>query len=191
MNFTYLTMQWLDYLNAVVRFVIPDAAREHVPSDSSRQSVSAVADTVQSSISSGMHHVETFAVSSQQASAVGVLDILLSALIPIVFAVTVGMLIWKRFETRRSIELAMIEKGLDPRGAPAEQDSTRKFRALRFGLLLVGVGTGLCVALIIWNTFPASIPDDYRPFVALTSVSFFSGLALTIYHIVATSLEKR
>ncbi|MFN4908845.1 MAG: DUF6249 domain-containing protein [Bacteroidota bacterium] len=191
MNFTYLTMQWLDYLNAVVRYVMPGTAREYVPSDSARRSATAVADTVQSSISSGMHHVETFAVSSQQASAVGVLDILLSALIPIVFAATAGILIWKRIEARRAIELAMIENGLDPRRSTTEQDSTRKFRALRFGLLLVGVGTGLCVALIIWNTFPAAIPEDYYPFVALTSVSFFSGLALTIYHIVATSLEKR
>ncbi|HBB25361.1 MAG TPA: hypothetical protein DCZ59_03760 [Bacteroidetes bacterium] len=191
MNFTYLTMQWLDYLNAVVRYVMPGTAREYVPSDSARRSATAVADSVQSSISTGMQQIETLTVSANQNAAVGVLDMLLSALIPIVFAATAGILIWKRIEARRAIELAMIENGLDPRRSPAEQDSTRKFRALRFGLLLVGVGTGLCVALIIWNTFPAAIPEDYYPFVALTSVSFFSGLALTIYHIVATSLEKR
>jgi hypothetical protein len=190
MNFTYLTMQWLDYLKAVVRFVMPDAAREQVPTDSSRRAASAVADSMQTTVSSGVSHVETLVTSSQGSSAMGVLDTFLSALIPIAFVVTAGILVWKRLETRRSIELAMIEKGLDPRRAPDEQDSTRKFRALRFGLLLVGVGTGLCVALIIWNVFDWAIQEDYRPLVAITSMAFFSGLALTVYHIIATSLEK-
>jgi hypothetical protein len=107
-----------------------------------------------------------------------------------VFAITAGILIWKRIDTRRAIELAMIDKGLDPRGGITERDSTRKFRALRFGLLLVGVGLGLCVAMVIWNFFDFQL-DEYRPLVALTSVAFFSGLALTVYHIIATSLEKR
>ena len=88
MNFTYLTMQWLDYLNAVVRYVMPGTAREYVPSDSARRSATAVADSVQSSISTGMQQIETLTVSANQNAAVGVLDMLLSALIPIVFAAT-------------------------------------------------------------------------------------------------------
>lgn len=191
MNFTYLTMQWMDYLQAIVRFVMPDAAREQVPTDSSRRAATAVSDTVQSTVSSGVRHIETVVTSSQGSSAAEILETFLSALIPIAFVVTAGILVWKRLETRRSIELAMIEKGLDPRRSPDVQDSTRKFRALRFGLLLVGVGTGLCVAMIIWNVFEGAIPYDYRPLVAITSMAFFSGLALTVYHIIATSLEKR
>lgn len=191
MHFTYLTMQWVDYLQAIVRFVMPDAAREQVPSDSSRRAATAVADTVQNTVSSGVRHIETVVTSSQGSSAAEILETFLSVLIPIAFFVTAGILVWKRLETRRSIELAMIEKGLDPRRSPDVLDSTRKFRALRFGLLLVGVGTGLCVAMIIWNVFEWAVPHDYRPLVAITSMAFFSGLALTVYHIIATSLEKR
>jgi hypothetical protein len=44
--------------------------------------------------------------------------------------------------------------------------------------------------MVIWNFFDFQL-DEYRPLVALTSVAFFSGLALTVYHIIATSLEKR
>jgi len=180
-----------DYLKMVFGYLFPVSAQQASPGDTVRRAFSSAADSLSDAASSGVAHVQTVSAPPPGWNEEIFLHEFLSALVPIAFAVITGILIWKRLETRKAVELAMIEKGLDPRGTIPEPDSTRKFRALRFGLLLVGVGLGLCMAMIVWNVFDWAIAYDYRPLVALTSVAFFSGLALTVYHIIATSLEKR
>jgi hypothetical protein len=115
---------------------------------------------------------------------------LFESFVPVMLMAIIGLIIWKRMETRKAIQLALVEKGLSPFESAARQDSTRKFGALRFGMLLVGASLGLTVAMIIWNVFHWAIPEDYRPLVAITSMAFFCGLALLLYNIIATSLEK-
>lgn len=178
-------VQLKGYLNAIMQFVFPSAPRDQAPADSTADTVQRATDSISTKISSAVVQHR------HQAGVTDVIELVLGALVPIAFVIVAGILIWKRLETRKAIELAMIEKGLDPRGTIPEPDSTRKFRALRFGLLLVGVGLGLCIAMIVWNVFDWAIAYSYRPLVALTSVAFFSGLALTVYHIIATSLEMR
>lgn len=173
------------YLNAIMQLVFPSVPRDQTPADSSGDTLGRAVDSISTTLSTAVVH------SQHQADATDAIEMVLGAFVPIAFVVVAGILIWKRLETRKAIELAMIEKGLDPRGTLPDPDSTRKFRALRFGLLLVGVGLGLCMAMIVWNVFDWAIAYDYRPLVALTSVTFFSGLALTVYHIIATSLENR
>ncbi|MBU3680136.1 MAG: hypothetical protein FGM32_11120 [Candidatus Kapabacteria bacterium] len=190
MNLSLMMLQFQDYLTAIVDFLFPNSAQDSTSGDTVRRTVSSMADTLTNAASAVEAQVRMVSAPPHPSGAEGILHELLGALVPIVFALTAGVLIWKRLDTRRAIELAMIEKGLDPRGGITEKDSTRKFRALRFGLLLVGVGLGLGVAMVIWNLFDFQL-GGYRPHVALTSVAFFSGLALTVYHIIATSLEKR
>lgn len=115
---------------------------------------------------------------------------LFEAFVPVMFLAILGLLLWKRMETRKAVQLALVEKGLNPFASNARMDSTRKFGALRFGMLLVGASLGLTVAMIIWNVYSWAIPIDFRPLVAITSMAFFCGLALLLYHIIATSLEK-
>ena len=190
MNLSLMMVQLQDYLTAFVGVLFPASAQDSSSGDTVRRTVSSITDSLNNAASAVKSHVHTLPAPPPTSGAEGIMHELLGALVPIVFAITAGILIWKRIDTRRAIELAMIDKGLDPRGGITERDSTRKFRALRFGLLLVGVGLGLCVAMVIWNFFDFQL-DEYRPLVALTSVAFFSGLALTVYHIIATSLEKR
>lgn len=191
MNLPLVTMQFQDYLMAIFGFLFPASAQDSSSGDSVRRTISATADTLNNAAATAQMHVEKLPAPPPASVAEGVLHELLGALVPIVFVLVAGILLWKRLDARKTIELAMIEKGLDPRGGITERDSTRKFRALRFGLLLVGIGLGLCAAMIIWNVFDWAIQDDLRPLVAITSMAFFSGLALTVYHIIATSLEKR
>ena len=187
MNIPQLTLQFQDYLNALVNLLFPMSQQESTNADTSRRLVTVATDTLSGAAQALESHAQTLPPTPGTES---VLQELIGALVTIVFVVMACILIWKRLETRKTIELAMIEKGLDPRGAAAELDSTRKFRALRLALLLVGTSLGLCVAMILWTTFPDAFSYDYRPLVALTSVTFFAGLALTVYHIIATSLEK-
>ncbi len=188
MNLSLMTLH--NYLKMVFGYLFPVSAQEASPGDTVRGAFSSAADSLSDAASSGVAHVQTVSAPPPGWNEEIFLHEFLSALIPIAFAVITGILIWKRLETRKAVELAMIEKGLDPRGAAAELDSTRKFRALRLALLLVGTSLGLCVAMILWTTFPDAFSYDYRPLVALTSVTFFAGLSLTVYHIIATSLEK-
>ncbi len=190
MNISPMMTHFQNYLSLVIGFLFPASEQDSSSSDTVRRTVSWMTDSLSNVASAVETHVQKLPAPPPTSGAEGILHELLGALPPIVFAITAGILIWKRIDTRRAIELAMIDKGLDPRGGITERDSTRKFRALRFGLLLVGVGLGLCVAMVIWNFFDFQL-DEYRPLVALTSVAFFSGLALTVYHIIATSLEKR
>jgi hypothetical protein len=190
MNISPMMTHFQDYLSLVIGFLFPASEQDSSSSDTVRRTVSSMTDSLSNVASAVETHVHTLPAPPPTSGAEGILHELLGALVPIVFAITAGILIWKRIDTRRAVELAMIDKGLDPRGGTTERDSTRKFRALRFGLLLVGVGLGLCVAMVIWSFFDFQL-DEYRELVALTSVAFFSGLALTVYHIIATSLEKR
>lgn len=192
MNVFDVTMQLQDYLGAVLRYLIPGRSEDPVSTDSSRRAVQAVADSLSGTGSSISRDLQVSgAIQQQHVGAEFLILEIIGTLVPIAFLAAAGLLLWKRLESRKTIELAMIEKGLDPRRSAIDRDSTLKFRALRFGMLLVGVGLGLFAAMIIWSIFKHVITVDDRPLVALTSVMFFSGLALTVYHIIASSLEKR
>ncbi|MBU3699597.1 MAG: hypothetical protein FGM33_06230 [Candidatus Kapabacteria bacterium] len=175
------------YLVGIINLVIPRVAFTTPGADSVEAAIARGADSLKelpqaggavSFVSTPMHGHDGLSIISD----------IFSTLIPVAFAVAAAFILWKRIEARKAVELAMIEKGLTPRGEKEQEDSTRKFRALRFGILLLGIGLGLAASLIVFGVW--NVPDEYRPLVVWSSVTFSAGLALTIYHIIATSLEK-
>lgn len=114
-------------------------------------------------------------------------DDIVGLLIPLAFIGTGGLVLWKKIDSNRQLKLAMINKGMDPSTLVA-QDTTKKYGALRFGMLLVGISTGLIAGLLITSLF--SVDASNQDIVEISSAVFFAGLSLIIYHLIAASLNK-
>jgi len=56
--------------------------------------------------------------------------------------------------------MAMIEKGLDPKNIKRERPRPAPFRSLKWGLLLVGAGCGLFLAYLMDNTLLYKVGHD-------------------------------
>jgi hypothetical protein len=69
----------------------------------------------------------------------------------IITSVTICALIFGLRYMRNKENMAMIEKGLDPKLKP-ERPRPAPFRSLKWGLLLVGAGMGLFLAYLLDNT---------------------------------------
>jgi hypothetical protein len=94
--------------------------------------------------------------------------------------------------------MAMIERGMDPRSYKPYASPSAPYQTLKWGLLLIGAGLGLCLAYILSiNVFP----DDDNPAIYFGLIAVFGGLGLfTSYlmekknndkHIAASITEKK
>lgn len=110
-------------------------------------------------------------------------EMLTAIMIPLsFFAMIFGIVYMNKKEN-----LAMIEKGLNPRDRP----SPTPYRNLKWGLLLVGSGLGLLVAFLIdRNTAHVRSDDNVPVYFALIAVggglglvgSYFAEKKELIYH---------
>lgn len=110
--------------------------------------------------------------------------------IPIVTILVVFLFLWRSNEAKKAVRLAMIERGMDP-GLLQEQpnESSRKYGALRMGMLLAGVGLGILVGFLI-NVSVLPGHGDYWPLVIISSSLVFGGGGLILYHRMATKIEQ-
>ncbi|RPI67892.1 MAG: hypothetical protein EHM43_06405, partial [Ignavibacteriae bacterium] len=117
-------------------------------------------------------------------------EAIIGVMIPIVSIIVVFLFLWRSNEAKKAVRLAMIERGMDP-GLLQEQpnESSRKYGALRIGMLLAGVGLGLLVGYLI--STQAMLPDDdFVPLVIIASALLFGGAGLILYHLMATKIEQ-
>lgn len=110
-------------------------------------------------------------------------------LVPII-ALIVGLILGKRFiEARKQERLAMIERGLDMSMFTSETESTKKYRALRGGMMYGGIGLGLLIGAILAASEPF-LHGDHQPLLVLGSASLFGGLGLLAYYLIVRRLER-
>lgn len=79
-------------------------------------------------------------------------------------------------------KMAMIERGIDPGVAKARPAAPMPFLSLKFGLLLVGFGVGLIVAL--FTTRGLGLSDEESVAVYFGSLSIFGGFGLIISYLI-------
>jgi hypothetical protein len=109
--------------------------------------------------------------------------VLIPILVPLAFfAMTFGI-----FYLYKRERMAMIERGMDPRSYKPQQRSA-PYQTLKWGLLLIGCGTGLFLAYVLDNTvFAHMVADsdgDRNPAVYFSLIAIFGGLGLfTSYRI--------
>lgn len=116
-------------------------------------------------------------------------EAIIGVFIPIVAILVIFLFLWRANEAKKEVRLAMIERGMDP-GLLNEQpsESSRKYGALRIGMLLAGIGLGLLVGFLIVTGM--HIHDDSAPLVVIATSLLFGGAGLIVYHRMATKLEQ-
>lgn len=115
---------------------------------------------------------------------------IIGVFIPIIAILGSFLVVWRGIESKRALRMAMIEKGMDPSLLIDRNDeSSKKYGALRFGMLLAGVGLGLLVAFVMVMSF--FVESNYKPLVFISSSLLFGGIGLIGYHLIANKLEAK
>ena len=100
--------------------------------------------------------------------------------IPITISLGVFLMIWGIRYLENKENMAMIEKGIDPRVFT----EARRYTAIRVGLMAVGVSVGLVLANILVET--TALDQD----VMYPALSFlFGGLGLIISHFITRKMR--
>lgn len=79
-------------------------------------------------------------------------------------------------------KMAMIERGIDPGLRSAQPSAPKPFLSLKFGLLLVGLGMGILLALFFVLQYRMN--EDEAVAVYFGCISIFGGLGLIISYII-------
>lgn len=110
--------------------------------------------------------------------------ILIPILVPLgFFAMVFGIIYLYRRE-----RMAMIERGMDPR---VYKSSAAPYQNLKWGLLLIGAGTGLFLAFLLDSTVFKTQHDNEAIYFAL--IAIFGGLGLFVSYLIEKKevLNKR
>lgn len=104
-----------------------------------------------------------------------------------IFVCTTALVFGLRYMSNKE-KMAMIERGLEPGSARAS--APKPFISLKFGLLLVGLGLGLLIAL--FTVRATGLDDDEGVAVYFGFLSICGGLGLILSYVVEKNwLDKQ
>lgn len=87
-------------------------------------------------------------------------------------------------------KMAMIERGIDPGIRKPQQSAPKPFLSLKFGLLLVGLGLGILLALFV--VMQNHMPESESVAVYFGFISIFGGLGLIFSYLIEKNwLDKQ
>lgn len=92
-----------------------------------------------------------------------------------------AMIFGLRYMSNRE-KMAMIERGIDPGISRAAPAAPKPFLSLKFGLLLVGFGIGLLIAL--FTCVNLNMSEEENVAVYFGSLSIFGGIGLIVSYII-------
>jgi len=98
---------------------------------------------------------------------------LIALLIPITITLGAFLMIWGIRYLENKERMAMIERGMEPKATRRETDPSR---TLKNGLLFVGAGIGLLLAIIITQALQLDGDSETGIFFAL--IAIFGGLGM-------------
>ena len=101
-------------------------------------------------------------------------------LVPIVMFVSLFSMVFGIVYIRSKENMAMLEKGLNPRAAESKI-FTQPFWSLKFGLLLVGAGLGLFLAYVLDVRAFAGVINTDPLYPALIGVGGGMGLIISYF----------
>ncbi|MCB9305890.1 MAG: hypothetical protein H6565_04785 [Lewinellaceae bacterium] len=93
--------------------------------------------------------------------------------IPIVVSLGVFLMIWGLRYLENKENMAMIERGMEPK---RQRRQANPSQTLKNGLLFIGAGLGLLLAIIITQTF--HMEDDSATGVFFALIAIFGGLGM-------------
>ena len=101
----------------------------------------------------------------------------LGVLIPILVPIAMFAMIFGIVYLYKRERMAMIERGMDPRSYKPQAAALAPYQTLKWGLLLIGAGTGLCLAYILDRCV---FQDNDNPAMYFGLIAVFGGLGLFI-----------
>lgn len=100
-------------------------------------------------------------------------------LVPVVFFISIAVVLYVFIQARHRERMAMIEKGYDASLLQGNASSrTGKFGALKIGIVAIGVGVGLLAGSILEAV--TSLNDEVAYF---SMIALFGGLGLIVYYL--------
>jgi hypothetical protein len=99
--------------------------------------------------------------------------------VPVVFFLSIAVVIFAFIQARNRERMAMIEKGYDASLLNGKPDNrTGKYGALKVGIVAIGVGIGFLMGSILENNTNLNSEVVYFSMIAL-----FGGVGLIIYYL--------
>jgi hypothetical protein len=98
---------------------------------------------------------------------------IVALLIPITVSLGAFLMVWGIRYLENKENMAMIERGMEPRNRRREHNPSR---TLKNGLLFVGAGLGLLLAILLTNIFHFNGDSEAGVFFAL--IAIFGGLGM-------------
>ena len=98
---------------------------------------------------------------------------IIALFIPITISLGAFMMVWGIRYLENKENMAMIERGIEPQKKRREADPSR---TLKNGLLFVGAGIGLLLAIIITQTL--QLDDDSETGIFFALIAIFGGLGM-------------
>ncbi|MDZ4746648.1 MAG: DUF6249 domain-containing protein [bacterium] len=115
---------------------------------------------------------------------------IIAVFIPVIAIVGGLFVAYKAIEANRAVKLALIEKGLDAAFlAEPVNENSKKYGALRYGLLLGGIGLGLIAGVIINAAF--YLDDRGSEWVTGGTAALFGGIGMVAYHLMVKRSELK
>ncbi len=104
------------------------------------------------------------------------------------FAMILGI-VYVSITARHRQRMAMIDKGMDPRG---ELDQGVPMRGLRNGLFLLGIGLGLFMGALLERLLYGAFPEEQadHPLPYFICVLMFGGASLIVHHLIVRRKQQ-
>lgn len=103
-------------------------------------------------------------------------------LVPVtLFVCTTALVFGLRYMSNKE-KMAMIERGMEPGLAKPRASAPKPFLSLKFGLLMVGLGSGLLIAMFSAKIF--GLGDEEAVAIYFGCLSIFGGLGLILSYMV-------
>ena len=96
-------------------------------------------------------------------------------MLPIIISLGVFLMIWGIRYLDNKENMAMIERGMEPRRKRREADPSR---TLKNGLVFVGAGLGLLLAILLVNTALVNATEETQTGVFFALIAIFGGLGM-------------
>ncbi|MCC6280844.1 MAG: hypothetical protein IT262_09595 [Saprospiraceae bacterium] len=98
---------------------------------------------------------------------------IIALFIPITITLGAFLMVWGIRYLENKERMAMIERGMEPKQSRREVDPSR---TLKNGLLFVGAGIGLLLAIVITQTF--HMEEDSATGIFFALIAIFGGLGM-------------
>ncbi len=107
-------------------------------------------------------------------------DGVVGVFVPIIMFLVIGVIWIYALKTRNQERMSLIEKGIDPQWLFAKKKAGSQIASAKWGMLLIGLGLGLCAGLILSR----GLSESDRTGIVFGSIFLFGGMGLLAFYLI-------